>query len=214
MLQLSIASGTSRAPASPLVHNWLSADKHCLLGPRLKDGRRHQAMLRVLRNITESEADVMNLGDLKLVGRWIAADREDDQRRPADAAWDGRLKVLQGHVIAISIALGTITPRCPPLARRVGSDRPTRSLCVRVPPLDALPCETAPRSLVVTAGVRSGMFSPQVALGSSRVARLLHKAAPRRRRTYRISSGTAAASSSIRAPVRRAQVCLGRGTGG
>jgi hypothetical protein len=62
-------------------------------------------MGRVLGNATEGEADVMNLGDLKLVGRCVASDREDDQRRPADTAGDGRLQVLQRHGIEISIEL-------------------------------------------------------------------------------------------------------------
>jgi hypothetical protein len=45
----------------------------------------------------------MNLGDLKLVGRCVAADRQYDERGPADAARNGRLKVLQRHGIEVSI---------------------------------------------------------------------------------------------------------------
>jgi hypothetical protein len=64
-------------------------------------------MCRVLGNVTEGEADVMNLGDLKLVGRCVAADRQHDQRGPADTAGNGRLEVRQRHGIEISIELAT-----------------------------------------------------------------------------------------------------------
>ena len=105
MLQLGIASGASRVPEGPLVHKGLAADEYSLLGPRTKVGREHHATCRVLGNITEGEADVMNLGDLKLVGRCIAADRQYDERGAADTAGNGRLEVLQRHGIEPSIEL-------------------------------------------------------------------------------------------------------------
>jgi hypothetical protein len=107
VLELSLASGASRVPARPLVHKGLSADEYGLLGPRTKIGRGHHAMCRVLGNVTEGEADVMNLGDLKLVSRCVAADRQYDERGPADTARNGLLKVLQRHGIEVSIVLAT-----------------------------------------------------------------------------------------------------------
>ena len=107
MLQLGVASGALRVPESPLVHKGLSADEHCLLGPPTKVGGGYHATCRGLGNITDGEADVMNLGDLKLVGRCVAADRQYDERGPADTARNGRLKVLQRHGIEVSIVLAT-----------------------------------------------------------------------------------------------------------
>ena len=129
MLQLGIASGACRVAASPFVRKGLSADEHRLLGPRSKVGRGHHTMCRVLGNITEGEADVMNLGDLKLVGRCVAADREDDERGPTDTAGDRRLQVLQRHGIEISIELVTEYDKTPSFggALSVGSDRVPRS---------------------------------------------------------------------------------------
>ena len=41
----------------------------------------------------------MNLGDLKLVGRCVAADRQHHERGPADTASNGRLEVLQKEAV-------------------------------------------------------------------------------------------------------------------
>ena len=107
MLQLGVASGAPRVPESPLVHKGLSADEHRLLGPRTKVSGGYHATCRGLGNITDGQADVMNVGDLKLVRRSIAADREDDERGTTDTPGNGRLKVLQRHGMEVSIELAT-----------------------------------------------------------------------------------------------------------
>lgn len=61
-------------------------------------------MCSVFWNVTDSEADVIDLGDLKLIRLCVAPDRQYDDRGPADAARNGRLEVLQRHGVDASIA--------------------------------------------------------------------------------------------------------------
>ena len=97
VLEPSIASGASRMPASPLVHEGLSSDKDRKLGPRTKVGGGDHATHRVRGNVTECKAVVMNIGNFKLARRGIAAERDHGNRRTANTPTDGSVEGLQGH---------------------------------------------------------------------------------------------------------------------
>jgi hypothetical protein len=78
-------------------------------------------MGRGLGDITDGEADVMNLGDLDLIGYRVAADSKHDERRAADAARNGRLEVRQRHASRSVSIEGRQIALSPGVDEKIGS---------------------------------------------------------------------------------------------